>query len=62
MALVEAAAAGLLCVSTAVGGVPEVPLPCFCAPSSPLQHITTTCGVFPSYFPRPEYRIELNDQ
>lgn len=25
MALVEAAAAGLLCVSTAVGGVPEVP-------------------------------------
>lgn len=31
MAIVEAAAAGLMVVSTAVGGVPEVPLStCFC--------------------------------
>lgn len=36
MAIVEAAAAGLMVVSTAVGGVPEVPLcTCLCPPLSP---------------------------
>ena len=39
MAIVEAAAAGLMVVSTAVGGVPEVPLStCLCQPLPPPPH------------------------
>ncbi len=60
MALVEAAAAGLLCVSTAVGGVPEVHVPCRCPPLSSLQRFSTASC--PPLFPRLQHRIELGDQ